>query len=154
MRQLVFVFFLLIYSSASTQNDLERVKLFCLENKLAIRGYDPVAYFASSKAKKGTSKISTNYQGINYHFSSEANKNAFNKNPEKYEPQYGGWCAFAMGDDGKKVEINPENFKIVDGKLYLFYNAYFNNTLKNWNTDEKKLMANADQNWSKIINNK
>ena len=56
-----------------------------------------------------------------------------------------------MGDYGKKVEIDPETFKIVDGKLYLFYNAYFNNTLKSWNKDEKNLKAKADKNWSTLI---
>jgi hypothetical protein len=79
------------------------------------------------------------------------NKEYFSKNPSKYEPQFGGWCAFAMGDSGEKVEINPETFKIIDGKLYLFYNAFFNNTLKSWNKDEANLKAKATSNWNKII---
>ena len=86
-----------------------------------------------------------------YYFSSEVNKNTFLQNPIKYEPQYGGWCAFAMGDYGKKVEINPETYKIVNGKLYLFYNSYLNNTLKSWNKDEINLKKKADNNWSKIL---
>jgi len=56
-----------------------------------------------------------------------------------------------MGDNGKKVEIDPETFKIIDGKLYLFYNAYFNNTLKSWNKDEINLKLIANKNWSNII---
>jgi hypothetical protein len=84
-------------------------------------------------------------------FSSAVNKEYFSKNPSKYEPQFGGWCAFAMGDSGEKVEINPETFKIIDGKLYLFYNAFFNNTLKSWNKDEANLKAKATSNWNKII---
>ena len=62
-----------------------------------------------------------------------------------------GWCAYAMGAKGEKVEVDPETFKIVDGKLYLFYNKFFNNTLESWNKDEARLRSNADKNWSKII---
>ena len=75
----------------------------------------------------------------------------FLKNPKNYEPQYGGWCAYAMGSNGEKVEVDPETYKILDGKLYVFYNAYFNNTLKSWNKDEAKLKKQADKNWQKII---
>lgn len=71
----------------------------------------------------------------------------FSKNPNKYLHQFVGWCAFAMGDSGEKVEINPETFKIVNGKLYLFYNAYFNNTLKSWNKNESELLVRANENW-------
>ena len=78
------------------------------------------------------------------------NKEAFKNAPARYEPQYGGWCAYAMGNDGSKVEIDPETFKIVDGKLYLFYNKYFTNTLKSWNKQEPELKKKADQNWQKI----
>lgn len=127
-----------------------RIKHFNLENGIAIQGYDPVAYF-NNKALKGDKKYSANYMGVYYYFSSESNKNYFLKNPSKYEPQYGGWCAFAMGDYGKKVEIDPETFKIIDGRLYLFYNAYFNNTLKSWNKDEKNLNARADKNWITLL---
>ena len=125
---------------------------FNLENNLAIKGYDPVAYFNQKKAIKGKKELAQTHQGVTYYFSSNENKEAFLKNPETYEPQYGGWCAFAIGDDNKKVPINPETFKIVDGKLYLFYNAYFNNTLKSWNKNESQLKAQADKNWQAIIN--
>lgn len=146
MRHLILVLFLGISSQLFAQNS----KHFNLENGIAIQGYDPVAYF-SNKAVKGDKKISASYQGAVYYFSSEVNKSNFLATPSKYEPQYGGWCAFAMGDYGKKVEINPETFKIIDEKLYLFYNAYFNNTLKSWNKDEKNLKVKADKNWSNII---
>ena len=78
-------------------------------------------------------------------------KEEFKKNPAQYEPQYGGWCAYAMGDSGEKVSIDPETFKVLDGKLYLFYNKFFNNTLKSWNKDEAKLKKSADANWSKTF---
>jgi YHS domain-containing protein len=122
-----------------------------LDKKVAIQGYDPVAYFTMKKAVKGKSNLASSYEGVTYYFSSQANKDLFLKNPTSYEPQYGGWCAYAMGSSAEKVEVDPETFKIVDGKLHLFYNAYFNNTLKSWNKDEVNLKAKADSNWKKII---
>jgi hypothetical protein len=88
---------------------------------------------------------------VYYHFSSPENKKEFRKNPSKYEPEYGGWCAYAMGAKGEKVSIDPETFKIINGKLYLFYNSFFNNTLKSWNKDETNLKAKADVNWENIF---
>jgi hypothetical protein len=79
------------------------------------------------------------------------NKEAFKSNLVKYEPAYGGWCAFAMGDNGEKVSVDPETFKIVNGKLYLFYNKYFTNTLTSWNKDETNLKRKADANWPKLL---
>jgi len=142
----------LISVTTFAQNATKRVKEFNLENKVAIQGYDPVAYFTLKKAVKGKSSFTTTYEGVIYNFSSQANKDLFLKKPSSYEPQYGGWCAFAMGDYGEKVEINPETFKIIDGKLYLFYNAFFTNTLKSWNKDEINLKKKADTNWRKFVN--
>ncbi len=75
----------------------------------------------------------------------------FAANPTRFEPQYGGWCAYAMGASGDKVDVDPETFKIVNDKLYLFYNKFFNNTLKSWNKDESNLKSKADVNWTKFI---
>lgn len=135
----------------AAQTATKRTTEFNLENKIAIQGYDPVSYF-KGKPLKGKKEITTTYEGILYNFSSVANRDAFLKKPTSYEPQFGGWCAYAMGSSGDKVEINPETFKILDGKLYLFYNAYFNNTLKSWNKDEVNLKKKAESNWKKIIN--
>lgn len=151
-------FILVLLSGISTvilaQNTSPNSKHCNVENGLAIQGYDPVAYFKLGRGVKGDLELSATSQGVTYYFSSEENKKLFLKNPVQYEPQYGGWCAFAMGDYGEKVEIDPKTFKIVNGKLYLFYNAYFNNTLNSWDKDEKNLKTKADQNWNKIINNK
>ncbi|MCF6133126.1 YHS domain-containing (seleno)protein [Flavobacterium wongokense] len=151
MKKQILILFV-AFLSATTFAQNTRVSNFNLENKLAIQGYDPVAYFTQKKAVKGKSTIATTYEGVTYNFSTQANKEAFLKNPAGYEPQYGGWCAYAMGANGEKVEINPETFKIVDGKLNLYYNAFFNNTLKSWNKDEVNLKKKADANWKKIIN--
>ena len=132
------------------QNSTEHLNID--KTKIAVEGYDVVAYFKDNMAVKGNKNFIAVDNGVTYYFSSQANKEAFAKNPSGYEPQYGGWCAFAMGDYGEKVVINPETFKILDGKLYLFYNAYFNNTLKSCNKDETNLKKKADTNWKKIYN--
>jgi YHS domain-containing protein len=144
------LFILFVSAVTFGQTDSKRAVQFNLENKVAIQGYDPVAYFNQGKAVKGKKEILASSQGVIYKFSSNENKDAFLKNPSKYEPQYGGWCAYAMGSSGGKVEINPETFKIIDGKLYLFYNEYFSNTLKSWNKDEDNLKSKADTNWKKF----
>lgn len=150
-KQILILFVAFISISTFGQTAAKRAAEFNLDKKTAIQGYDPVAYFTQKKAVKGKTTIAETYEGVTYNFSTQTNKDLFLKNPSGYEPQYGGWCAFAMGDYGKKVEVNPETFKILDGKLYLFYNAYFNNTLKSWNKDEVNLKKKADANWRKII---
>lgn len=153
MKHFISIFLICISATLYAQsNGAERVKQYNLEKQIAIQGYDPVNYFTQGKALKGSPKINLLYLGVIYYFSTEANKRLFKSNPQKYEPQYGGWCAYAMGNSAEKVEIDPKTFKILDGKLYLFYNAYWNNTLKSWNKDEKTLKTKADKNWSKFIN--
>jgi len=117
---------------------------------VAIDGYDPVAYFQQAKAVEGKKEYAAIVDGATYLFSSAQNAATFKADPAKYQPRYGGWCAYAMGASGEKVEIDPETFKIVDGKLYLFYNRFFNNTLKSWNKDEANLKQKADANWKKF----
>jgi len=129
-----------------------KTNAFNLSNGLGIEGYDPVAYFTQSKAVEGKKEFTVTYNGAKYYCSSSSNKALFQKNPEAYIPQYGGWCAYAMGKTGEKVEVDPETFKIKNGKLYLFYNAFFNNTLTSWNKDEPNLSKNADINWKKFQN--
>ena|SRR5687767_1805675 len=124
-----------------------RMKQFNLENGIAIQGYDPVAYFVQHEAVKGRSEFMQTKDGVIYYFSTASNKELFRKNSVNYEPQYGGWCAYAMGETGEKVDVDPETFKIIDGKLYLFYNSLFNNTLPKWNKNETSLKKRADENW-------
>ncbi len=152
MKKILLVVVAFVSLTSYAQNASKRANEFNLEKKVAIQGYDPVSYFKQNKAVKGKKELASSYEGVIYYFSSQANKEAFAKNPSAYEPQYGGWCAYAMGSSGEKVEIDPETFKIIDGKLYLFYNAYFNNTLKSWNKDEINLKKKADANWKKILN--
>ncbi len=152
MKKSILTFALVIVSITSFSQAAKRIKEFNLENKVALQGYDPVSYFKQNKAIKGKKEFSTTYEGVVYNFASLGDKDLFLKSPSTYEPEYGGWCAYAMGSAGEKVEIDPATFKIVDNKLYLFYNAYFNNTLKSWNKDQASLNKKADLNWKKIIN--
>ena len=145
-----FLFFLVMFWSVNVFGQSEnRVRSFNLtESSLALKGFDPVSYFLGQPTKG--SKVRTyQHKGVLYYFSSDKNRDAFRETPEKYEPQFGGWCAFAMGSTGEKVDVDPETFKIVNGKLYLFYNRFFNNTLVDWNKDERNLDAKAKMNWSK-----
>jgi len=136
--------------SLMAQSREVRVRQFNIEEGIALQEYDPVAYFTVQKALKGRKEFAYTHQGITYYFFSQDNKYLFMKNPAHYEPQYGGWCAYAMAA-GEKVEIDPKTFKIVEGKLYLFYNFFFNNTLTDWNKNEQSLKGRADSNWAKII---
>jgi len=151
MKALLLATFVLSSIVSFAQNESIRKNNFNLSDGVGIKGYDPVAYFLQNKAVKGNKDFAVSFEAVTYYFSSAANKEEFKKNPAKYEPQYGGWCAYAMGKDGSKVEVDPATFKIVDGKLFLFYNQYFTNTLKSWNKDEANLHQRADANWQKIV---
>ncbi len=120
---------------------------------LALAGYDPVAYFTTQKAVEGRKDITLMIDGATYRFANNQDRELFKANPAKYQPQYGGWCAYAMGANGTKVAVDPETFKLVNGKLYLFYNKFFNNTKKSWDKDENNLKTKADANWNKFTQN-
>jgi YHS domain-containing protein len=154
MRYSVVLFFLVftLTLAGHAQNKAEvRKQQFNTKGDLALQGYDPVAYFTQNKAVKGLEQHAYAEKGISYHFSSAENMEKFKENPEQYEPQYGGWCAYAMGLNGEKVGIDPNTFKITEGKLYLFYNKLFNNTLPDWNKEEATLKPQADHYWQQII---
>lgn len=147
---LISILFLSLFTNAQ-EVESDRLALFNLQKNVAIQGYDPVAYF-TDKPTKGQSSIQYKYKGITYYFKTQINKRAFIKTPNKYEPMYGGWCAYAMGlEKSDRVSINPTTYKIIDDKLYLFYNKLGINTLNKWNKDEEKYKNNADKNWKLII---
>jgi YHS domain-containing protein len=151
MKISVLTFTLILISCFVLAQKKQPSEHFNLEKKnIALKGYDPVSYF-KDEPKEGKSNIASMHDGILYYFSNQENKTEFEQNPGDYVPQYGGWCAYAMGVDGSKVDINPETYKIVDGKLYLFYNKFFQNTKDDWNQDEENLMQKADQYWQKLM---
>jgi len=118
----------------------------------AAEGYDVVGYF-SNKALKGSSKYVTTYDNVKYKFANQANLDTFKENPAKYMPAYGGYCAYAVAVSSKKVSVDPKTFEIRDGRLFLFYNSWGNNTLESW-LDKKptELVKKGDSNWEKITN--
>lgn len=121
-----------------------------LEDGLALEGYDPVSYHTGHPAQ-GKREFSLVLDGVEYRFTNAGNRSRFREDPERYMPEFGGWCAYAMGKSGDLVAVDPETFKIVDGKLYLFYNAYLNNTLKKWNKDEAGYLQRSHANWNKKL---
>lgn len=141
---------MVLFVQGSAQSDVLRKEHFNIKKNVAIDGYDPVSYF-SGKPLEGDPKIKLDYKGVTYHFASQANREKFKQSADKYEPAYGGWCAYAMGESGEKVKIDPETFTLLDGKLYLFYNFWGNNTLEDWKKNEKKLKDKADLNWKNIV---
>jgi YHS domain-containing protein len=150
MKALLLIFFLAISSIICAQPDAVRRKHFNIKSELALNGYDPVSYF-SGKPVEGSNTFQVKHKGVIYYFQSKQNAEKFKTNPGKYEPAYGGWCAYAMGETGEKVKVDPETFKIIDNRLYLFYNFWGNNTLEDWNISEAKLKAAADKNWQKLL---
>jgi YHS domain-containing protein len=149
MRTSLLLMVLITCFTASAQTEESRKKNHNLKKSVAMEGYDPVSYF-DDKPLEGEDDIRYSYKGVVYLFANSTNLNKFKTNPDKYEPAYGGWCAYAMGETGEKVKIDPETFKILDGRLYLFYNFWGNNTLEGWNKSEKSLKSKGDQNWKKI----
>ncbi|WP_298156549.1 YHS domain-containing (seleno)protein [Flavobacterium sp.] len=112
----------------------------------AINGYDAVAYFTDNKAVKGNPKLVYRWKDADWTFANEANRKLFQENPEKYVPQYGGYCAYGASE-GHKAPTDPEAFTLVDGKLYLNYNQQ---VMAMWRTEEQALIRKADANWEAI----
>jgi YHS domain-containing protein len=113
---------------------------------LALRGYDPVAYFTEGRPVAGSPAFVASYRGSTFRFASDANRKLFLGDPERYAPQYGGFCAFGTAG-GYKAAIDPNAFTIVDGKLYLNYSAAVQTR---WRSDRKDYIAKADGNWPAV----
>lgn len=148
------IFILLLSFTTSlcfAQEEQVRKEHFNLNrDNVALDGYDPVSYFNGTPLE-GKKEISYTYKGISYWFTTYTNRSKFKKSPSDYEPQYGGWCAYAFGQKLEKVGVDHETYKITDGKLYLFYNFYFTNTVKAWNKNETNFILIANKNWKSII---
>ena len=114
---------------------------------LAIEGYDPVAYFTQARPVKGSGDFEHEWMNATWRFATAANRDAFAKNPQTYAPQYGGYCAFGVSR-GYAVGIDPAAWKIVDGKLYLNYNA---EVQREWAKDIAGYIKKANENWPKVL---
>jgi YHS domain-containing protein len=114
---------------------------------VAIDGYDPVAYFLDNRAVRGSEKYSYNWLGTPWYFASDEHRELFKKNPVKYAPQYGGYCAAEVAGSGSvTVNIDPEAFAIIDDKLYLTYDKVHTQEFAAHNSD---VAPKADANWPK-----
>jgi len=113
----------------------------------AIKGYDTVAYFTENKPVEGKDEFSTEYQGATWLFSSQENLDLFVDSPEKYAPQYGGYCAYAVSQNST-ASIKPELFTIVDNKLYLNYNKSIN---EKWLANQAQFIKDADEHWPSLV---
>ncbi len=116
---------------------------------VGVQGYDLVSYHTGARPQRGTGNHVVEYQGVNYLFINSANQKAFEQNPGKYLPAYGGYCAFGAAV-GKKFIADPEIWQIVDGRLYLNLD---NNVRSDWVKDIPGYIKKADKNW-KVIKDK
>ncbi len=111
---------------------------------IAIQGFDPVAYFTDNKAVAGNSDITLSHDGAIYRFATAEHKTVFEADPGKYVPQYGGYCAYGAAQ-GYNASVEPEQFTIADGKLYLNYNAAVR---ERWTQDKAGYITKADAYWA------
>lgn len=120
------------------------------DSKIAIQGYSPVSYLDLGIAQKGLKEYKTTYEGLAYYFTSEEQKQTFEANPEKYLPQYGGYCAFGISV-GAKFRVDPNKFIVKDGKYYLYLYDLEVDAQQLWLAgNHKELVRQANTNWSKL----
>lgn len=143
------ILFVVCYSllAVSSQASESRTEIMVNADGYAIQGYDPVSYFVQGKPKKGLRTHQYDWQGATWLFGSKENKKLFIASPEKYAPQYGGWCAFGAAD-GYAAEPDPlTSWTIYDDKLYLNYDQ---SVLQKWGQDIPGFLEKADAIWPKL----
>ena len=113
---------------------------------LALQGYDPVAYFRASMPLKGSPQFTYSWMGAVWYFSNATNRDLFIADPVKYAPQFGGYCAWAVSN-GYTANIDPEAWKIVDGKLYVNYSK---DVQRNWEKDLETRIQQGNRHWEKL----
>ncbi|MEO0529804.1 MAG: YHS domain-containing (seleno)protein [Planctomycetota bacterium] len=117
------------------------------DDGVAIHGYDPVAYFTEGRPTAGSTQHQLQWNGATYRFATAENRTAFQQDPERYAPQYGGYCAWGLAAKGQLFDIDPTAWQIVDDKLYLNYNAEIQRT---WLGDIAGFVRSADQKWTEL----
>lgn len=140
MKNLCIAVVLMVFSA--TAATAQKEEIFTTDGK-AIRGYDPVAFFKESKAVKGADSLLYSYKDAQWLFSSRANLEAFKANPERYAPQYGGYCAYGTAE-GHKAPTDTDTWTIVNDKLYFNYNMKVKQI---WVKDQPALIERADRQW-------
>jgi YHS domain-containing protein len=146
MKNLLFTVLLAVFISTASAKTLLNVD----KSGVGIKGYDPVAYFTDHKAVKGDARFQSTSNGVTYYFASAQNKAAFDVNPAKYEPQFGGFCAWAVSR-GYTAPIDPDAFQVVNGRLLLQYSLRVREEFKQ---DTEGNLRKADANWPAIVEKK
>jgi YHS domain-containing protein len=118
-----------------------------VNGSVALHGHDAVAYFTEGRPVKGSREFEYEWNGATWRFSSKANRDAFVAMPEKYAPQFGGYCAYAVSQ-GYTADVDPEAFSVVGGRLYLNYSK---SVKEKWDTDQRGYIEKGNANWPKII---
>jgi len=113
---------------------------------IGLKGYDPVAYFSGGAPARGLEGLRVEHDGAAYLFSTAENRDAFKSDPARYLPQYGGYCAFGVSR-GYKADVDPTAFTVVEGKLYLNYNAAVQ---RDWLKDTAGFIRTADAKWPEV----
>ena len=139
---LIFVFFMLTACSSGDQKGPEIFQ----KGGYAIGGYDPVAFFTEKQPVKGESRYPFQWKEATWLFASQANLDSFKNAPEKFAPQYGGYCAYGTAE-GHKAPTEADTWTLVDGKLYFNYNQ---KVKQSWLKDQSRYIEQADINWEKI----
>lgn len=142
MRAAALIFFAILSSAALAQ----KAPVYSDRNG-AIRGYDPVAYFTEARPVKGSREFTHQWNGATWRFASAENRERFAAAPEKYAPQYGGYCAYGVAS-GYAVKIEPDAWSVVDGKLYLNYDK---RVQASWKSDVPGYVRKADANWPGVL---
>lgn len=144
MKSLLFAFTLLLLGGCASLNPSG---LNTNDQKVVLDGYDVVAYFSQNAALPGSSQFQAQYEGATWWFSSEANRQAFLARPALYQPQYGGYCAYAMSKDFL-VPVDPQAFTLYRGRLYLNYSKSVRET---WLKHKDEYIVSADKYWAKRL---
>ena len=147
---LVFLFLLIaqLALAAPPINTLEKSGVFSYDHSgIAIRGYDPVAYFTEARPVAGSAQYTYEWQGATWQFTNQQHLELFKADPEKYAPQYGGYCAYGVAK-GNLVKIEPDNWRIVDDKLYLNYDS---GVQKKWEKDIPGFIELANKQFSDLL---
>jgi YHS domain-containing protein len=144
MKKLLVAFIAVaVLSTVAVAKDLLNVD----SNGVAIQGYDPVAFFTDNRPVKGNSQFQSEYHGAKYYFASAEHKTAFDKEPIKFEPRFGGFCAYGASR-GNKAPVKIEAWQIVDGRLLMQYDLDIKNS---FNKDQQGNLRKADQNWPGLV---
>lgn len=152
MNGLKTIFFSVVMAAISSTGFTQNIKAAnnTDDSKIGLQGYSPVSYLDAGIAQKGVKDHKASHGGVTYYFTSKAQKNKFEAEPQKYLPQYGGYCAFGVSV-GAKFRTDPNKFVVKDGKYFLFLYDLEVDAQQLWlEGDHEKLVAKADNNWMKL----